>query len=138
MVGRKVEKLELPKREKELDENDIIMSIKQLHVSMPGEMVKGFNIDIIRGEILGIGGLAGQGKLGIANGIAGLFSADGLVYFENELFQLNNPSFALNKGVVYLSEDRRGVGLLLDESVEINITATAIHAYKEFMKWFIF
>jgi len=114
------------------------MSINNLHVLMPGEMVKGFNIDIIRGEILGIGGLAGQGKLGIANGIAGLFPANGLVYFENEPFQLNNPSFALNKGIVYLSEDRRGVGLLLDESVEINITATAIQAYGEFMKWLLF
>ncbi len=138
MVGRKVELLELPKRKIDLDEKDIIMSINNLHVLMPGEMVKGFNIDIIRGEILGIGGLAGQGKLGIANGIAGLFPANGLVYFENEPFQLNNPSFALNKGIVYLSEDRRGVGLLLDESVEINITATAIQAYGEFMKWLLF
>ena len=42
-----------------------IMSIRNLWVDMPGETVRNVTLDIKEGEILGIGGLAGQGKLGI-------------------------------------------------------------------------
>ena len=44
-----------------------IMSIKRLWVDMPGETVRDVSLDVKEGEILGIGGLAGQGKLGIKN-----------------------------------------------------------------------
>ena len=138
MVGRKLENLDLPPRTKELSDEDIIMSIRNLRVYMPGETVKDFSIGIRRGEILGIGGLAGHGKLGVANGIAGMYPAEGEVYLEGKPYKLNDTSYALRNGVVYLSEDRRGVGLLLDESVEMNIAATAILAFDEFTKRFLF
>ncbi|MGB9790929.1 sugar ABC transporter ATP-binding protein [Thermotoga caldifontis] len=138
MVGRKLEDVTLPPRSKEPSDDDIIMSIRNLKVRMPGEEVKDFSIDIRRGEILGIGGLAGHGKLGVANGIAGMYPAEGEVYLEGKPFKLNDPSYALNQGVVYLSEDRRGVGLLLDESVEMNIVATAIQVFGKFTKRFLF
>jgi len=78
MVGRKIE---LTKRE---DENRVIkeeniLEIKDLKVKMPGEEVKGLNLTVRRGEILGIGGLAGQGKLGIANRIMGLYESSGTI-----------------------------------------------------------
>ena len=50
-----------------------IMSIRKLWVDMPGEIVRNVDLDINEGEILGIGGLAGQGKLGIPNGVMGLY-----------------------------------------------------------------
>ena len=55
------------------------MSIRKLWVDMPGEIVRNVDLDIKEGEILGIGGLAGQGKLGIPNGIMGLYEAGGTV-----------------------------------------------------------
>ncbi|KAF2961791.1 sugar ABC transporter ATP-binding protein [Fervidobacterium sp. 2310opik-2] len=134
MVGRKIEKIELPPRKFEVTDEKIIMSIKHLRVSMPGEEVKDFSINIREGEILGIGGLAGQGKLGIANGIFGMYPADGDVKYKGKDYQLNSPLFALKNGIVYVSEDRRGVGLLLDESIEMNIVATAIEAFGDFVK----
>jgi simple sugar transport system ATP-binding protein len=138
MVGRKLENVVLPPRKKEPSDEDIIMSIRNLKVYMPGEMVKDFSIDVRRGEILGIGGLAGHGKLGVANGIAGMFPAEGQVYLEGKPYKLNDPSYALRNNVVYLSEDRRGVGLLLDESVEMNIAATATEAFGQFTKKYLF
>lgn len=138
MVGRKLEDVTLPPRSKDPSDDDVIMSIRNLKVRMPGEEVKDFSIDIRRGEILGIGGLAGHGKLGVANGIAGMYPAEGEVYLEGKPFKLNDPSYALNQGIVYLSEDRRGVGLLLDESVEMNIAATAIQVFGNFTRKFLF
>ncbi|MGQ9855902.1 MAG: sugar ABC transporter ATP-binding protein [Fervidobacterium sp.] len=137
MVGRKIENVELPPRKKEVNENNVIMSIKHLKVHMPGEEVRDFSIDIREGEILGIGGLAGQGKLGVANGIFGLYPAEGEVTYNGKEFQLNSPLYSLRSGIVYVSEDRRGVGLLLDESVEMNIVATAISAFNMFTKKFL-
>ena len=58
---------------------------------MPGEIVRDFSISVKKGEILGIGGLAGQGKLGIPNGIMGLYPAGGKVTFEDKEVKLNNP-----------------------------------------------
>lgn len=137
MVGRKVEKVVLPPRKREVSDDRIIMSIKNLHVHMPGEEVRDFSINIREGEILGIGGLAGQGKLGIANGIFGMYPSQGEVTYKNSNYQLNSPTFALKNGIVYVSEDRRGVGLLLNESVEMNIVATAIETFGMFLKKFL-
>jgi len=132
MVGRKVT-IERSLSDR-VSESDIIFSIKGLQVAMPGERVKDVNLDVRRGEILGIGGLAGQGKLGIANGIIGIYPARGEVIFEGKPLPLNNPYQVLKSGIAYLSEDRKGVGLLLSESIEYNIAFTAIQIHNAFLK----
>ena len=71
------------------------------------------NLTVYEGEILGIGGLAGQGKIGIANGIMGLFPTSGEVKVSGASLELNNPSASIAAGLAFMSEDRRGVGLLL-------------------------
>jgi simple sugar transport system ATP-binding protein len=133
MVGRKIE---LTKRE---DENrDIkeenILEIKDLKVKMPGEEVKGLNLTVRRGEILGIGGLAGQGKLGIANGIMGLYESSGTIIKDGKELPLNNPREVLKSSIAFLSEDRRGVGLLLDDSIEFNIAFSSLEIQDNFLK----
>ncbi|HQC35927.1 MAG TPA: ATP-binding cassette domain-containing protein, partial [Bacillota bacterium] len=74
MVGRNVER---GTKDDMADRSNAktIMSVKNLWVDMPGETVRNVSLDIKDGEILGIGGLAGQGKLGIPNGIMGLYEA---------------------------------------------------------------
>ena len=68
MVGRKGEAYGRSSP-KTYTEEKVAMSIRDLYVDMPGEQVNGLSVDIYEGEIFGIGGLAGQGKLGIPNGI---------------------------------------------------------------------
>ena len=91
-------------------------------------------MDIHRGEIIGIGGLAGQGKIGIANGIMGLYPAEGEVLFEGRPIKLNNPTDAMANALAFVSEDRRGVGLLLDSSIEDNIAFTAVQRKAKYLK----
>lgn len=116
---------------------DTIMVINNLKVYMPGEEVKGINLEIKKGEILGLGGLAGQGKIGIANGIMGLYPAEGEIYYKKQKLNLNSASTALEKGIAFVSEDRRRVGLLGDESIEMNIAITSIQVQKKFLKKYI-
>ncbi|MFZ5967974.1 MAG: sugar ABC transporter ATP-binding protein [Bacillota bacterium] len=132
MVGRKIEKIGDGKNLKAASE-EIIMRIKNLCVAMPGEEVKGIDLEIQKGEIIGLGGLAGQGKIGVANGVMGLYPATGEVILNDKKIELNDPRGALNSGLAFVSEDRRGVGLLLDTSIELNIVTTAMQIKKQFL-----
>ncbi len=113
---------------------ETILSVKRLWVDMPGETVRDVNFDVKDGEILGIGGLAGQGKLGIPNGIMGLYQAGGTVTFKGEQIPLNAPRRCLDANFAFVSEDRRGVGLLLDESLEWNVAFPAMQIQNQFLK----
>ena len=114
-----------------------IMSIRNLWVDMPGETVRNVSLDIKEGEILGIGGLAGQGKLGIPNGVMGLYDAGGTVEFDGRTIPLNNPRQCLDASLAFVSEDRREVGLLLDETLEWNIAFSAMQIQDKFLKKYL-
>ena len=134
MIGRGDESLiTIDKGERnETSDSRIAMRIRDLYVDMPGEMVNGVNLDIREGEIIGIGGLAGQGKIGIPNGVMGLYPASGEVTLFGEALQLNDPRGALKAGLAMVSEDRKGVGLLLDQSIEDNIAFNAMQINGKF------
>lgn len=120
-----------------INENDIIFEARNLWVDMPGETIKDVSLKVRRGEILGIGGLAGQGKLGIPNGIMGLFASGGEILFEDKPIPLNDTLKALKSGIAFVSEDRRGVGLLLDEPIDWNIAFNAMQVQNKFLKSYL-
>ena len=138
MVGRNVESSAASQDIRIDPDAKTIMSIRKLWVDMPGEIVRNVNLDIKEGEILGIGGLAGQGKLGIPNGIMGLYEAGGTVEFDGKPIDLNSPRKCLDASLAFVSEDRRGVGLLLDESLEWNVAFPAMQIHDKFLKKCLF
>ncbi|KAB3530466.1 sugar ABC transporter ATP-binding protein [Alkaliphilus serpentinus] len=133
MVGRQIESM-VQHDVKDYDNQPVSISLKGFNVAMPGEEVRNLNLDIYQGEILGIGGLAGQGKIGIANGIMGLYPAWGEVLINGQPLTLNNPKESIKRNLAFVSEDRRGVGLLLDTSIEMNIAITAMQNKDKFIK----
>lgn len=136
MIGRKVNSSSDAKKVAH-NELETLLEIRDLWVDMPGEMLKGLDLDIKKGEILGLGGMAGQGKIAVANGIMGLFKSKGDIKYKNETLVLNKPTYPLEKGIFFVSEDRKGVGLLLDESIERNIAFPAMQIKKKFFKKFL-
>ena len=137
MIGRKVEKLVDDREDhRVLSDEHIALSIEDFYVQMPGETVNGIDLNIRQGEIFGIGGLAGQGKIGIPNGIMGLYETQGTVKVFGNPLELSSLGSALSNGVACVSEDRRGVGLLLEESIEQNIIFTAMQINDDFLKKF--
>ena len=134
MVGRSVD---LSSAKREIVDHSgakTILSIRNLWVDMPGETVRNVSLDVKEGEILGIGGLAGQGKLGIPNGVMGLYEAGGTVKFDGKQIPLNSPRKCLDASLAFVSEDRRGVGLLLDETLEWNVAFPAMQIQNKFLK----
>ena len=136
MVGRNVDTTAGAEARTEKDAKTI-MSIRRLWVDMPGEIVRDVSLDVKEGEILGIGGLAGQGKLGIPNGIMGLYEAGGTVELDGKPIPLNSPRKCLDASLAFVSEDRRGVGLLLDETLEWNVAFPAMQVQNKFLKKYL-
>ena len=136
MVGRNIQSS--GQTESKIDPNaKTILSIQHLWVDMPGETVRNVSLDIKEGEILGIGGLAGQGKLGIPNGVMGLYEAGGKVIFDGKEIPLSSPRVCLDASLAFVSEDRRGVGLLLDETLEWNVAFSAMQIQNKFLKKYL-
>jgi simple sugar transport system ATP-binding protein len=136
MIGRQVDKLvdDSEHDPRKLSDDKIALELVNYYVNMPGEKVINMNVKIREGEIFGFGGLAGQGKIGIHNGIQGLFETRGDVLIHGEKLDLSKRGEALRKDIAFVSEDRRGVGLLLGESIERNIIFSAMQVKNEFLK----
>lgn len=135
MVGRKVGRTAV--RKKDISQESVLLNIKDLWVDMPGETLKGLDLDVYEGEILGVGGLAGQGKLALANGLMGIFPARGEVEYNGKPFPLCDTAKAIDGGLALISEDRRGQGLLLDEELHLNIAFTALQSKGLFLKKYL-
>ncbi|MDX9826517.1 MAG: sugar ABC transporter ATP-binding protein [Spirochaetia bacterium] len=133
MVGRSVG-ADAARREAGAEAGQPVLTVQNLWVDMPGETVRDVSFQVSKGEIFGIGGLAGQGKLGIPNGIMGLYAAGGSVTLNGKPILLNNPGDALRAGMAFVSEDRRGVGLLLDESLDWNIAFSAMQVHGQYLR----
>ncbi|MDR2946555.1 MAG: sugar ABC transporter ATP-binding protein [Candidatus Adiutrix sp.] len=139
MVHRDKEEAEEQRVAKDFSAAPTALSVRHLWVDMPGERVDDVNLEIRENEIFGLAGLAGQGKLGIPAGIMGLKPAGGEVDFYGQKLPLNDPRACLAAGLAFVSEDRRGVGLLLAESIQMNIGFTAMQLQKQFLKnYFLF
>jgi simple sugar transport system ATP-binding protein len=133
MIGRKVEISGKEKRDVDRTK-DPVLELKDFRVKMPGEEVKGIDLKLYEGEILGIGGLAGLGKLGVANGIMGLYPTSGEIVLRGE--KITNPitKEMLEKKIAFVSEDRKAVGLVIDASIELNTVFTAMNINGEYLK----
>ena len=130
MVGRALDTT-FSRREFQSD-GEYALELKDFYVHMEGENVKGLDLQVRKGEIFGIGGLAGQGKIGICNGIMGIAPSEGQVKVFGKEVNVANLGESLRNEVAFVSEDRRGVGLLLDRSIAHNIAFSALQVNDRF------
>ncbi len=64
----------------------------------------------------------------------GMYNTTGEILLKGQSLALNDTKNALEKGVAFVSEDRRAVGLLLDSSIEDNIAVTTMQIKEGFLK----
>ena len=79
------------------------------------------DLEVRAGEILGVGGLQGQGQRELLRGLAGRESFAGTVKLAGKRFQARSPRQAIEQGICLIPEDRRTEGLLLGRSIRENI-----------------
>ena len=87
-----------------------------------GRRVKGVSFELHAGEVLGLAGLVGAGRTELARM---LFGADrhttGEAVLGGKKLEMKSPQGSIDAGLVYLTEDRKADGVLLDMSVKDNI-----------------
>ena len=87
------------------------------------------NFDAKFGEILGFYGLVGAGRTEIMRGIFAVDARDsGDVYIQGKMVEIRTPSTAAKLGIGFVTEDRRGEGLMLRASLKMNISMPNLDA----------
>ncbi|HUR44884.1 MAG TPA: sugar ABC transporter ATP-binding protein [Candidatus Saccharimonadales bacterium] len=113
-----------------------ILALKGLGCSGAG--VRGIDLELRAGEILGLAGLVGAGRTELARVLFGITPADsGQILLRGQEIQIASPQAAIAHGIAYVPEDRRRHGVILEMSVASNITM-AIHQRLFPMAWLRF
>lgn len=133
MVGRSLDNV-FPKREHH-EFGDVIFEIKNLTAEDPDtgrEILHDVNINVRRGEIVGLQGLMGAGRtecaLSVFGNPYGYKIKSGSVVIEGEETFFKSPRDAINHGLAYVSEDRKGNGLILIQDIRYNTTLVNLQA----------
>ena len=121
MVGRKVDAY-YPKPEVEI--GDVAVEIKNFSQE---KLLYDVNLNIRRGEIVGLSGLVGAGRTELAHAICGFTRPDsGEVWIDGKKVHITNYIEAMDNGVCYVSEDRGRYGLVLRMDIKQNVSLPQI------------
>ncbi len=127
MVGRDLEDMYPAKSIPSRKASDVVLELQ--HFSVPG-WAQDIGFGLYRGEILGFGGLVGAGRTELFEALLGLRPrSSGTVLRHGRPIQIHNPRDAAKAGLVYLSEDRKGKGLLVDFLLFQNLTLSNLSSY---------
>ena len=122
MVGRELSAV-FPKRE--IETGDVALELRNFGNSVSG--IKGINLTIHAGEIVGLAGLVGAGRSELARTILGLDPADaGEMLLHGRRVNVTDAGKAIDLGIAYLPEDRRRHGVILDMAISANITLASL------------
>lgn len=123
MVGRPLDQ-EFPPRER--SPGDVRLVATQL--SNPPR-VKGISFEARGGEVLGLTGLVGAGRTETVRLIFGADRGSGSVTLDGEPLTLRSPRDAIRAGICLLTEDRKGQGLVLGQTVRENFGLPNLGAF---------
>jgi simple sugar transport system ATP-binding protein len=97
---------------------------------------EGIDLEIRRGEIVGLTGLLGSGRSDIAESLFGMLPPDaGTVTVNGREVDLRSPRKALQAGIGYVPADRLSQGLFLTQSIRRNSVAAALRSYVRRFGW---
>lgn len=92
-----------------------------------GDIVRDINLSVNPGEILGIGGLEGQGQRELVRSIFGITPFDqGEVLLDGIPRRITSPEVAIEHRIAFVSDDRKGEGLVLPLSVKHNMALASL------------
>ncbi|MEE9189298.1 MAG: ATP-binding cassette domain-containing protein, partial [Candidatus Neomarinimicrobiota bacterium] len=92
--------------------------------------LKNIDFTLHKGEILGVAGLLGSGRTDLARAIFGVDAIDsGVIAVDGKKTAVDSPKKAINKGIGFLTEDRKNQGLVMQLSVKDNICMANIAAF---------
>ncbi len=123
MVGRPLEE--------QYPQVSVSLGDEALRVShLNGPYARDVSFSLRRGEVLGVAGLMGSGRTELVRTLCGsLPRTSGEVFLSGRPCRIDSPGDALRHGLAYVSEDRKGVGLVLGMNVRENMTLSALERF---------
>ena len=130
MVGRSLEN-RFPDRDPQIGE--MLFELSGWTVKHPQDptrtVIDGANLNVRRGEIVGIAGLMGAGRTELARSIFGRnygSRTEGRMVLDGTELHLKSVPAAIEAGIAYVSEDRKALGLNLLDDIKTSITSAAL------------
>ncbi len=127
MVGRELSD-RFPKRSG-VQIGDVALEVKDWNVYHPiyadKKVIDNVSFHVRKGEVVGFSGLMGAGRTELAMSIFGHSYGTGItgtVKIHGKEVKLHSPRDAINKGLAYVTEDRKGSGLILSNPIYVNTT----------------
>lgn len=125
MVGREL-KEKYPRIEKQIGKE--LFRVENL---CAGSKVQNISFSVRSGEVLCVGGLVGAGRTETVRAIFGLDAkTGGRIFIDEKEYTIKNPKDAIGAGIGYVTEDRKGEGLVLKLGVGENVTLAALDAFR--------
>lgn len=127
MVGRELGE-RYPVKNNKIGE--VIFQVENLTINGLFERV---NFEVREGEILGVSGLMGAGRTEVMEAIFGYRKKDsGTVKLNGKPLKTNHPINLIKEKIGFITEDRKGKGLVLDSSIRENIALTNFEIISKF------
>ncbi len=126
MVGRSIEDV-FPKRDNK-NFGEIVLEAKNINASSSKsdkKVLDNINFKVRKGEVVGIAGLMGAGRTEFAHCIFGhrsSYDVTGDILVNGKKVKIHSPIDAIKNRIAYVSEDRKGDGLILSQDIKQNIT----------------
>jgi putative multiple sugar transport system ATP-binding protein len=127
MVGREIEDIYPKRANKSFGDN--ILEVKNwsaFDIQLGRHVVKDVNLHVKKGEIVGIAGLMGSGRTELALSLFGnprSYKLQGDILLNGKPTSFKHTSDAIQAGIAYVTEDRKGDGLFLIQDIRSNMTA---------------
>lgn len=129
MVGRELSQV-FPV--KSFPEDQEVLRVEHLS---DAKLLRDISFNLKKGELLGFSGLIGAGRTELVESIMGLRPrTTGDIYVGGDKARINSSADALNYNLAYLSEDRKGKGLVMNFGIPENISLISL---KKYTNWFI-
>ncbi|MBD8875236.1 sugar ABC transporter ATP-binding protein [Roseibium polysiphoniae] len=126
MVGRDLSDMFPPKNEPDFDA-PLVLEVDGLSV---GTALRDVSFNLRKGEILGFAGLIGSGRSALFEAIIGLRQrTGGITRLNGETVEMTALDQARDRGIAYLTKDRKGQGLLLNDGLKVNLTLFALRQF---------
>ena len=126
MVGRELTDI-YP--EKKSPSYDVAPVLSVANLRMPPR-VKDVSFDLHAGEVLGLAGLVGAGRSEVAHALFGSMAREtGVVTLAGEAFNTPSPREAIDRGMGFLTEDRKAEGLMMLLDTSANISAPVLREF---------
>ena len=127
MIGRPLQ-LAFPERQGRAAQREVRLVVSGLH----GERFGPVDLEVAKGEILGLAGAEGNGQVQFLRALAGVERSAGTATCDGRALDSGSPLGALRAGVVLLSGDRSGESLFPVLSVRVNTTIQVLRRLARF------